>query len=129
MLLPGRLEIRDWLERADVFVHTSRWEGFGIVLLEAMLAGLPIVATRVSAVPEVVVDGETGILVEPGDVAGALGRALRASSPTRPAPRRSGGRASSARARAFSVARMTDATHGRLRRCAARSTPARRHLD
>ena len=40
-LLPGRLETRDWLERADVFVHTSRWEGFGIVLLEAMLAGLP----------------------------------------------------------------------------------------
>ena len=52
--LPGRTDIRDWLERADVFVHTSRWEGFGIVLLEAMLAGLPVVATRVSAVPEVV---------------------------------------------------------------------------
>ena len=69
-LLPGRTEIRDWLERADVFVHTSRWEGFGIVLLEAMLASLPVVATRVSAVPEVVVDGETGVLVEPGDVAG-----------------------------------------------------------
>ena len=67
MTLPGRTDIRDWLERADVFVHTSRWEGFGIVLLEAMLAGLPVVATRVSAVPEVVADGETGILVEPGD--------------------------------------------------------------
>ena len=66
--LPGRTDIRDWLERADVFVHTSRWEGFGIVLLEAMLAGLPVVATRVSAVPEVVADGETGFLVEPGDV-------------------------------------------------------------
>ena len=65
--LPGRTEIRDWLERADVFVHTSRWEGFGIVLLEAMLASLPVVATRVSAVPEVVVDGETGALVEAGD--------------------------------------------------------------
>ena len=77
--LPGRTDIRDWLERADVFVHTSRWEGFGIVLLEAMLAGLPIVATRVSAVPEVVADGETGMLVEPGDdagVAAALGALL-----------------------------------------------------
>ena len=49
--MPGRTEIRDWLARADVFVHTSRWEGFGIVLLEAMLASLPVVATRVSAVP------------------------------------------------------------------------------
>ena len=68
--LPGRTEIRDWLERADVFVHTSRWEGFGIVLLEAMLAGLPVVATRVSAVPEIVVPGETGALVEAGDVDG-----------------------------------------------------------
>jgi glycosyltransferase involved in cell wall biosynthesis len=70
VLLPGRTDIRDWLERADAFVHSSRWEGFGIVLLEAMLAGLPIVATRVSAVPEVVVDGETGLLVEAGDHAG-----------------------------------------------------------
>ena len=68
--LPGRTEIRDWLERADVFVHTSRWEGFGIVLLEAMLAGLPVVATNVSAVPEVVADGTTGILVPEGDVEG-----------------------------------------------------------
>lgn len=68
--LPGRVEIRDWLARADVFVHTSRWEGFGIVLLEAMLAALPIVATRVSAVPEIVADGVTGTLLEPGDVAG-----------------------------------------------------------
>jgi glycosyltransferase involved in cell wall biosynthesis len=63
----GRVEPRDWLTRADVFAHTSRWEGFGIVLLEAMLAGLPIVATRVSAVPEIVVDGKTGLLADPGD--------------------------------------------------------------
>ncbi len=70
VVLPGRTDIRDWLERADVFVHSSRWEGFGIVLLEAMLAGLPVVATRVSAVPEVVADGETGLLVEAGDHTG-----------------------------------------------------------
>lgn len=74
VVMPGRTDIRDWLERADVFVHSSRWEGFGIVLLEAMLAGLPIVATRVSAVPEVVVDGETGLLVEAGDDAGLATR-------------------------------------------------------
>ena len=61
-LVLGRVEPRDWLARADVFAHTSQWEGFGIVLLEAMLAGLPVVATRVSAIPEIVVDGETGLL-------------------------------------------------------------------
>ena len=81
VVLPGRLETRDWLERADVFAHSSRWEGFGIVLLEAMLAGLPVVATRVSAVPEIVVDGKTGLLSEAGDAGGAGGIA-------RSAPRR-----------------------------------------
>jgi glycosyltransferase involved in cell wall biosynthesis len=107
--LPGRVEPRDWLERADVFAHTSRWEGFGIVLLEAMLGGLPTVATRVSAVPEIVVDGETGLLVPPGDadaVAGALSRLL-----DDPALRRRLGEAALARVRAeFSVARMVDRT-------------------
>jgi glycosyltransferase involved in cell wall biosynthesis len=75
----GRVEPRDWLARADVFAHTSRWEGFGIVLLEAMLSSLPVVATRVSAIPEIVVDGETGLLAAPGDataVADALARLL-----------------------------------------------------
>ena len=62
-----------------MFVHTSRWEGFGIVLLEAMLAALPVVATRVSAVPEVVVDGETGALVEAGDVDGVARELARAA--------------------------------------------------
>ncbi len=108
-LLPGRLEIRDWLERADIFAHTSRWEGFGIVLLEAMLAGLPIVATRVSAVPEVVADGETGLLVEPGSVA-ALSAALSGllNDPDRGAAL---GRAGLVRSRSeFSIAAMADAT-------------------
>jgi glycosyltransferase involved in cell wall biosynthesis len=109
VVLPGRLEIRDWLERADVFVHTSRWEGFGIVLLEAMLARLPIVATRVSAVPEVVAAGETGLLTDPGDVAGIADAlaALLGDPPTA----RTFGEAGRARARArFSVGRMTDRT-------------------
>ena len=69
VLVLGRVEPRDWLARADVFVHTSRWEGFGIVLLEAMLASLPVVATRVSAIPEIVADGETGVLAPAGDSA------------------------------------------------------------
>jgi glycosyltransferase involved in cell wall biosynthesis len=109
VVLPGRLEIRDWLERADVMVHTSRWEGFGIVLLEAMLAALPIVATRVSAVPEIVADGESGLLVDPGDVGGvaaALDALLR--DPARARALGDEGRRI-ARER-FSVQRMTEAT-------------------
>ena len=108
--LPGRTDIRDWLERADVFVHTSRWEGFGIVLLEAMLAGLPVVATRVSAVPEVVADGETGVLVEPADVEG-LASVLEALLIDR---ERGSALGEAVRRRAreeFSVARMAERTH------------------
>jgi glycosyltransferase involved in cell wall biosynthesis len=105
----GRVEPRDWLARADVFAHTSRWEGFGIVLLEAMLAGLPVVATRVSAIPEIVVDGETGLLVPPGDVtavADALARLLDDAE-----LRRSFGEAGRRRAHdEFSVQHMVEGT-------------------
>ncbi|MFZ0426935.1 MAG: glycosyltransferase family 4 protein [Acidobacteriota bacterium] len=52
---------------ADVFCLPSRQEGFGIVFLEAMAAGLPIVAARAGAVPEVIGDGEVGLLLKPGD--------------------------------------------------------------
>jgi glycosyltransferase involved in cell wall biosynthesis len=109
VLLPGRVEPAAWLARADVFAHTSRWEGFGIVLLEAMLAGLPVVATRVSAIPEIVVDGETGILVATGDVAGvASGLTALLTDGDR---RRALGEAGRRRARAhFSVAEMTERT-------------------
>ncbi len=109
VLLPGRVEPSAWLARADVFAHTSRWEGFGIVLLEAMLAGLPIVATRVSAIPEIVVDGTTGFLAASGDAA-AIATALSAllADPER---RRAFGDAGRRRARdEFSVARMTERT-------------------
>jgi glycosyltransferase involved in cell wall biosynthesis len=107
--LPGRTDIRDWLERADVFVHTPRWEGFGIVLLEAMLAGLPVVATRVSAVPEVVADGETGLLVEPGDH-GTLAQHLESLLTDRERAAALG-EAGRRRARTeFSVARMAERT-------------------
>ena len=60
---------------ADVFCLPSLQEGFGIVFLEAMAAGLPIVACRAAAVPEVVPDGECGLLVPPRDLT-ALASAL-----------------------------------------------------
>jgi glycosyltransferase involved in cell wall biosynthesis len=52
----------------DILLAPSLWEGFGLVLLEAMAQQTPIVASRVSAIPEVVIDRETGLLVEPKDV-------------------------------------------------------------
>jgi glycosyltransferase involved in cell wall biosynthesis len=51
---------------ADVFVHPSVWgEPFGMSVVEAMGAGLPVVASRAGGLPEIVVDGKTGLLVEP----------------------------------------------------------------
>ena len=73
--LPTDDEVRKEFFKADVFALPSLQEGFGLVFLEAMAAGLPIVAAHAAAVPEVVPDGEAGILVPPGDV-DALAEAL-----------------------------------------------------
>ncbi len=65
---------------ADVFVYPSVWpEPFGMPTVEAMACGLPVVATAGGGIPEIVVDGETGILVKRGDadaLAAAVGRLL-----------------------------------------------------
>jgi len=71
-----------FLERASVFCLPSRSEPFGIAILEAGAYRLPVVASRVGGIPEIVDDGETGLLVEPGDsdaLAYALDRVLRDS--------------------------------------------------
>lgn len=60
----------------DIFLMPSLWEGFGLVLLEAMARAVPVIGSAVSAIPEVVVHGETGLLVPPADV-DALAEALR----------------------------------------------------
>jgi glycosyltransferase involved in cell wall biosynthesis len=105
--LHGRVpDVAQWLRRSDVLVHPARWEGFGLALLEAMLAQLPVVATNVSSIPEIVAHGETGLLVPPDDpnaLADAVARVL--------ADPGTFGAAGRERARAeFSVARMADAT-------------------
>jgi glycosyltransferase involved in cell wall biosynthesis len=59
-----------WLElyrQADVFIMPTYFEGFGWVFIEAMAAGLPAIATGINAIPEMVKDGETGFLIQPGD--------------------------------------------------------------
>ena len=108
--LPGRVgDVAWWYRRADVVVHPARWEGFGIALLEAMLAAKPVVATRVSSAPEIVEDGRTGLLV-PVDDAGTLATAA-SSLLADPARAEALGQAGLERARAeFSVARMAERT-------------------
>ena len=72
-------DVASHLSRADVFTLTSRWESLPLSIIEAMAAGLPVVATDVGGVGELVVDRSTGALVPPGDpdaLATALDRFL-----------------------------------------------------
>lgn len=55
-----------WLASADIFVHTATGEAFGNVLIEALGCGLPVVATRSGATPELIQEGKSGALVDPG---------------------------------------------------------------
>ena len=65
---PGHvLSMPRFLSALDVFVSPATTEAFGIALIEAAAAGVPTVATRVGGVPEVIIDGETGLLVAPHD--------------------------------------------------------------
>jgi glycosyltransferase involved in cell wall biosynthesis len=66
--LGRRRDVGTCLAMADVFVFPSLLEGFGIALAEAMFKGLPCIATRVGPVPELIIDGQTGLLVAPGAV-------------------------------------------------------------
>ena len=58
-------KITEYLAQADCFVLPSLKEGFGIAVLEAMAAGLPVIGTRVGGILDIIEDGKTGILVEP----------------------------------------------------------------
>ncbi len=69
IILLGYVEdMNGFMAALDVFVLTSEWEGFGYVLVEAMLAQKPVVAFHTSSNPEIVLEGETGYLVEYADI-------------------------------------------------------------
>ncbi len=107
--LAGRVSFPGWVDpdavhallaSATVVPVPSIHEGFGLVALEAALAARPVVASRVEGIPEVVVDGETGLLVAPGD-ADALAAAIEVllADPAR-------ARALGARARELAIERF-----------------------
>lgn len=112
----GRVnDVAALLAAADVLVMPSRHEGLGVAALEAMAAGLPVIASRVGGLPEAVADGETGLLVPPGDPA-ALAAAIARLAADRPFARALGD-AGAARVRArFTMAAMASATLAVYRR-------------
>ncbi len=63
-------DMREFYSGIDIFVLSSNTEGIPMVILEAMASGVVVVATKVGGVPEIVIDNETGLLVEAGDVVG-----------------------------------------------------------
>jgi glycosyltransferase involved in cell wall biosynthesis len=104
-------DVPELLCASDLFALASRWEGNPLSVMEAMAAGLPVVATAVGGVPELVEDGVTGLLVPRGD-AEALERALAAVVGDA-ARRRAMGEAGRTRASASSVEAMV-ATYSEL---------------
>ena len=78
VIMPGaatQAEVLEWWQRADVGVLCSKSEGMPVALMEAAACGVPVVATAVGGVPELVRDGETGLVIASED-AGALAAAL-----------------------------------------------------
>jgi len=102
-----RSDARRVMAAFDVYVNSSTYEGVSLAILEAMAAGLPVVATRVGGNPEVVLHDETGILV-PGDAALPMAAAISALARDVPLRQQLG---TAARARVlgrFSIDRMVD---------------------
>jgi glycosyltransferase involved in cell wall biosynthesis len=99
--------VRPYLDLMDVLVHPAASEAFGLVLVEAMFARLPVVATAVGGIPKVVEDQKTGLLVPPGDPAKVADRLLFLWR--NPAVREQMGAAGAIRARAtFSESRYVE---------------------
>jgi len=99
--LKGVKPMEDIVAVTDVFAFPSLWEGFAIALINMMDAGRPIVATRVSGTEEALVDGVSGILVEPKDVAALVSGILDCIE--QPERAQLLGQAAQVRSRAFSI--------------------------
>lgn len=109
-VLGRRNDVPDLMAAADILVAPSRWyEAFSLVLAEAAACGTPAVASRIGGIPEVVLDGETGLLVHPGDRPALLAATTRLLADD--ALRQRLGAAARVRAQAlFSLDHMIDET-------------------
>jgi len=79
-VVESRIEVAEFLSRTDLLVSASRSEAFGLVIVEAMAAGVPVVATATDGAREIISNGETGILVaidDVGELAAAIWRLLK----------------------------------------------------
>ena len=85
-------EVIQLLTHATVFAIPSVYEPLGIVNLEAMACGTAVAGSRTGGIPEVVADGETGLLVPPGDPPAACGRPERPAARSGPGPGHGAGR-------------------------------------
>lgn len=72
-----RNDIQALMQSSKIFVLPSRWEGLPMVILEAMANGIPIIATKVGGIPEVIKDGVNGLMVEKEDIAGLAEKIYR----------------------------------------------------
>jgi glycosyltransferase involved in cell wall biosynthesis len=108
-VLGPRQDVPALMHALDVFAMPSIWEGFGLVLLEAMAAGKPIVASRTATIPEVVLDNETGLLVPAGDAV-ALADALARLAEDRELARRLGEAGRERLQKHFSIDKMVGDT-------------------
>jgi len=110
--LTGRLsrqELAEEYNRAELFVSPSLYEGFGLPAAEAQACGTPVIATTAGALPEVVADGESGLLVSPGNVT-ELARALERLLDDRELANRLGAAAARRIAREFTWTRTAERT-------------------
>ncbi len=110
VLMPGRVgDVAELYRRSDVLVHPARWEGFGLAMLEAMLAGKPVAAVDAGSAPELVLNGITGLLSPPDDAA-RLAENVRTLLAGAAQGERYGELGRARAAKEFSVERMTTRT-------------------
>jgi len=100
--------IEPWLHEADVMLIPSRWEGFGLVAIEALSTGLPVVASNVAGLNEVLRDCAAAFLVEPDDPA-AMAEAIRSYAASKASHKRLLAGQARARAEVYGLEAMTAA--------------------